>query len=143
MPPFIHQRRIAFHETDAAGIVHFSNYFRYAEEAETAALASLGIFSAETLRQYAFPRVQAGARYCHPLHFAEVCEVQATLRHVGASSLGWRFDISCRGVPCACVELTSARRHVADGSAAPYSAEEKAALRTLLHPEAEACPADK
>jgi YbgC/YbaW family acyl-CoA thioester hydrolase len=34
-------RRVAFHETDMAGIVHFSNLFRYVEEAEAGLFRSL------------------------------------------------------------------------------------------------------
>ncbi len=138
MPPYLHSGRVAFHETDAAGIVHFSNYFRYAEEAETAALASLGIFSADSLRRYAFPRVQVSARYSHPLHFHEAYEVRAWLTGIGNSSLQWRFDIAGANTLCACVEVTTSRRHGADGSAAPYSPQEKAALQHLLLPPATA-----
>ncbi len=141
MPAYTHHGRVAFHETDAAGIVHFSNFFRYAEEAETAALASLGIFSADTLRHYAFPRVQASARYLSPLRFHEVYTVHATLRHIGNSSLSWSFDIIGKAAPCACIELISSRRHAADGSAAPYTETEKEALRTLL-PEPNDSPID-
>ncbi len=134
MPAYTHHGRVAFHETDAAGIAHFSSYFLYAEEAETAALASLGIFSADTLRHYALPRVQVSARYSRPLHFADAYVVRTTLSYIGNSSLTWCFDIMCEEAACARVELTSARRHVADGSAAPYTPQEKAALATLLHP---------
>lgn len=34
MYEFVYPRRVAFHDTDQAGIVHFSNFFRYLEEAE-------------------------------------------------------------------------------------------------------------
>ncbi len=132
MPEFTHPGRVAFHETDAAGIVHFSNYFRYAEEAETAALASLGIFSADTLHHYAFPRVKASAHYNNPLHFGEAYEVLASLERLGKSSLTWRFEVVNEQHSCAVLEVTTARRHAADGSAAPYSEEEKAALRCLI-----------
>ncbi len=37
------KRRIEFAETDMAGIVHFSNYFRYMEETEHEFLRSLGL----------------------------------------------------------------------------------------------------
>ncbi len=134
MPAFIHHGRVAFHETDAAGIAHFSTYFLYAEEAETAALASLGIFSASSLRAYGFPRVQASAQYSNPLRFHDAYTVHASLLHIGNSSLSWRFDIACGEAACARVELVSARRHAADGSAAPYTEAEKAALRTLMQP---------
>ncbi len=132
MPAYIHQGRVAFHETDAAGIVHFSTYFLYAEEAETAALASLGIFSADTLHRYGFPRVQAAAQYHSPLHFHEEYTVRTCLTRIGKSSLHWRFDIEGKTTTCATVELISSRRHLNDGSAAPYTEQEKAALQSLL-----------
>ncbi len=132
MTPHHHQGSVAFHETDAAGIVHFSNYFRFAEEAETAALASLGIFSEHSLQRYAFPRVQASAQYSQPLRFAAAYTVQTTLTSIGRSSLHWHFDIIQNGQSCAVVEYTTSRRHCADGSAAPYTPEETKALNTLL-----------
>ena len=39
---FEFQRRVEFHETDLAGIVHFSNFFRYMEDCEHAFYRSLG-----------------------------------------------------------------------------------------------------
>ena len=38
---FHYKRRIHFQETDAAGLIHFTNYFRYMEEAETEFLMSV------------------------------------------------------------------------------------------------------
>ncbi len=131
MPPFIHHGRVAFHETDAAGIVHFSRYFLYAEEAETAALASLGFFTADDLSRYCLPRVQVSAQYSRPLRFPEAYEARASLTHIGNSSLHWHIDIVGRDGGAACVDMVSARRHVADGTAAPYSAAELSALEAL------------
>ena len=37
------RRRIFFYEVDSAGIVHFSNYFRYMEEAEHALWRAAGL----------------------------------------------------------------------------------------------------
>ena len=36
-------RRVEFSETDMAGIVHYSNFFRYMESAEHAFFRSLGL----------------------------------------------------------------------------------------------------
>ncbi len=141
MPAYPHHGQVAFHETDAAGIVHFSRYFLYAEEAETAALASLGIFSAHMLRRYAFPRVQASAQFLAPLRFPENYTVLAAITHIGRSSLTWGFEIRHECAVCARLEFVSSRRHLADGSAAPYSEEEKLALRTLLPEPANATAA--
>ena len=40
---YVHRRRVQFYETDAAGIVHFSWYFRYMEEAEHALWRAAGL----------------------------------------------------------------------------------------------------
>ncbi len=142
MPAYIHSDRVAFHETDAAGIAHFSSYFLYAEEAETAALASLGIFSAESLARYVFPRVQASASYTRPLRFHEAYEAQAAITHIGNSSLKWHVDIISEKGPCACVELITSRRLVTTGEAAPYTPAEQEALKTLM-PMPGAAPAEQ
>lgn len=131
MPAFIYTRRIAFHETDAAGIVYYANYFRLAEEAETHALASLGQ-GPQTLRRYALPRVRTEAEYHAPLHFFEQVEVQARITQIGRSSLHWEFQISGPDGLCATVRSVSSRRHISDGSAAPYSEAERRVLDALL-----------
>ena len=41
------KRRVHFYETDAAGIVHFSTYFRYMEEAEHALWRDAGLTIAQ------------------------------------------------------------------------------------------------
>ena len=40
---YVHRRRVQFYETDAAGIVHFSWFFRYMEEAEHALWRAAGL----------------------------------------------------------------------------------------------------
>ena len=43
MSPFTITRRVEFGDTDMAGIMHFANYFRFMEVAETDFLHSLGM----------------------------------------------------------------------------------------------------
>ncbi len=128
MPAFTYKRRIAFHETDAAGVVYFANYFRLAEEAETHAMASLG--SIVTRDGYLYPRVHAEADYQAPLQFFDEVSVHTCIIRIGSSSITWKFDIKNGDTLCATVQMVSARRQK-DGSAAPYSAEEREALATL------------
>lgn len=130
MPAFTYSRRIAFHETDAAGIVYFANYFRLAEEAETHALASLA--TAEVFRSFAYPRVHAEADYHAPLRFFEEVTVQARITRIGSSSLHWEYLISGAAGRCATVRCVSTRRHISTGAAAPYSEAERVALAALL-----------
>ena len=41
--PFVTTRRVEFGDTDMAGIMHFANFFRFMEAAETDFLRSLGL----------------------------------------------------------------------------------------------------
>ena len=76
------QRRIEFSETDMAGIVHFSNFFRYMEFAEHAFYRSLG-FSAmmdDFEPPLGLPRVHAQCDYHHPLRFEQMLEIHLLVR---------------------------------------------------------------
>lgn len=129
MPDFIYKRRIAFHETDAAGVVYFANYFRLAEEAETHALASLE--SIVTKDGYLYPRVHAEADYHAPLHFFDEVSVHACITRIGSSSVAWQFQIYNNHGVCATVKTISTRRK-RDGSPAPYTEAERAAYAEFL-----------
>lgn len=118
---------VPFHDTDAAGIVHFANYLRYAEEAEVQALAAVHGISAA---RYGYPRVHVEVDYRAPLRFMDEYTIRPTLRQIGNSSLTWLFTITCREQICATVTMVSSRRNP-DGSAAPYTAEERNRLTPL------------
>lgn len=126
---FTYTTRVAMHETDAAGIVYFANFFHYAEEAEVHALASVG-FNVMS-EDYLLPRVHAACDYHAPLRFFEQVRVEACLTRIGNSSLHWKILIHGPQGLCATVTLVSSRRN-RNGSAAPYTEEEKAALNTLM-----------
>lgn len=68
--------KVGFAETDMAGIVHFSNYFRYLENAEHAMFRSLGtsIHQPEE-NALRWPRVHASCDYKKPLTFEDEIEV--------------------------------------------------------------------
>ena len=129
MPAFTYERHIAFHETDAAGVVYFANYFHLAEEAETHALASLG--SIVTKDNYLYPRVHAEADYLAPLRFFDKVSVHCHIISIGSSSVYWEFTIFHGEQICAKVKTTSTRRMM-DGSPAPYSEEERGAYAALM-----------
>lgn len=70
-------RRVEFSDTDLAGIVHFSAFFRYFETVEHAFIRSLG-FSV-VMTQFdppmGFPRVHASCDYRRPLRFEDLVEL--------------------------------------------------------------------
>jgi acyl-CoA thioester hydrolase len=77
---FEHIDRVQFSETDMAGIVHFSNFYRYMERAEHAFFRSLGLSIFEKDDDFdhedrvGWPRVHSSCDYIAPLFFEdEVC----------------------------------------------------------------------
>ena len=65
------QRRVEFRDTDTAGIVHFSNFFAYMEQAEHAMLRSigLGVFCEVERQKIRWPRVNAQVNYRNAIKF--------------------------------------------------------------------------
>lgn len=74
---FTVRRRVEFSETDMAGIVHYSNFFRYMETVEHGFYRSLG-FSVVHDRHdppVGFPRVHASCDFWKPLRFEDEVEI--------------------------------------------------------------------
>lgn len=86
-------RRVEFSDTDMAGIVHFSNFFRYMETAEHAFFRSLG--HSVVLKDFdppmGLPRVHAECDYLKPLRFEDEVEIQLLVAEKGAKSLAYQF----------------------------------------------------
>lgn len=80
-----HTRRIVeFSETDAAGIVHFSVFFRWMEAAEHAFLRSLHLPVLRRVegREYGWPRVRAQCAYHAPLYFGDTVHVHLAVKEL-------------------------------------------------------------
>lgn len=67
-------RRVQFYETDAAGIVHFSWYFRYMEEAEHALWRAAGLSIEPLGSELGWPRIAAAFEFNAPLRFEDEFE---------------------------------------------------------------------
>ena len=89
------RRRVEFSETDMAGIVHYSNFFRYMEAAEHEFFRSLG-FSVVTRQvdpPVGWPRVRAECDYKQPLRFEDEFEVHMLVTEKKSKSLSYQFRI--------------------------------------------------
>lgn len=86
-------RRVEFAETDMAGIVHFSNFFRMMEAAEHAFFRSLGftIHGHDTGTTTGWPRVSASCDYRAPLRFEEEVEIHLLVAEVHTRSIRYQF----------------------------------------------------
>ena len=85
--------RVEFSETDMAGIIHFSSYFRYMEVTEHAFFRSLGISIAgqNAIHPVGWPRVKVAAEFRHPLQFEDEVEVHLLVREKGSKALTYEF----------------------------------------------------
>lgn len=86
---FKRRRRVEFAETDMAGILHFSNYFRFMEETEHEFFRSLGLRvhqqSDEGFQGWA--RAHAECTYRRPLRNDDVVELRLFVREKRSKSI--------------------------------------------------------
>ena len=97
---FIFKKRVEFCETDMAGIVHFSNFFRYMEMTEHAFIRSLGhsVHAEIDDSRYGWPRGRAECDYRQPVRFEDEIEVELLVAVKKAKAIEYRFHIYKAGV---------------------------------------------
>jgi acyl-CoA thioester hydrolase len=88
------QRVVEFSETDMAGIVHFTNFFRYMEQAEHAFYRSLGmsVMMEDSGRTISWPRVSASCDYKKPLRFEDIFEIRMSVKEKRTKSIVYQFE---------------------------------------------------
>lgn len=95
--PYEHtsERRIEFSETDMAGLVHFSNYFRYMETAERDFFEACGIDLINTRAGslVGWPRARAECRFSAPLRFGDWIQIHLAVKSVKDRALEFQFRI--------------------------------------------------
>lgn len=98
-PVFSWDRRVEFAETDAAGIVHFSSFFLYMEQAEHAMFRHFGwtVFprSQGPLGSdlYTWPRVHCSCDYRSPAFFEDLLSIDLHIDRIGAKSITYRHVV--------------------------------------------------
>ena len=87
------QRRVEFSETDMAGIMHYSNFFRFMETAEHAFYRSLGhsVVMKDVDPPLGWPRVHAECDYFKPLRFEDLVEVHMLVKEKKSKALTYVF----------------------------------------------------
>jgi acyl-CoA thioester hydrolase len=100
------KRRVQFYETDAAGIVHFSNYFRYMEEAEHALWRSAGLTISKPGSEIGWPRVSVSFDYQRPLRFEEEFEAHIRIVEIGEKKIRYSCSILSSGTTIATGTMT-------------------------------------
>jgi acyl-CoA thioester hydrolase len=90
-------RTVEFSETDMAGIMHFSNFFRWMESCEAAFYRSLGLplISFVPGNVVGWPRIKASCEYKAPLRFNDQVEVRLLVKEVRTKGVVFQFQF-CR-----------------------------------------------
>ena len=86
-------RRVEFAETDMAGKMHFSNYFKYMAAAESAFFDSLdeSLFQDKIEFVHSWPRVSASCEYSAPLVYGDVVEVHLRVAEIMEKGVKYTF----------------------------------------------------
>ena len=115
---FHYKRMVQFVDTDMAGIIHFTNYFRYMEEVEIAFYYSIGLpgpFRRDGGDTVRFPRVAASCDFIKPVTCGDWLDCHLLVRRMGNSSIAYEHvfrhegDIVARGeITVVCVERAAA-----------------------------------
>jgi acyl-CoA thioester hydrolase len=90
---FKHTKRVEFSDTDMAGIMHFSNFFRFMESTETAFLRSLGlsVVLSNCGLDVCLPRVHAECDYQLPLRFEDEVQIHLLVEKKATRTVTYQF----------------------------------------------------
>lgn len=136
--PFRTRRRVQFCETDMAGVMHFSNYLRWMEDAEHAFWRSIGLSVHDACKGrggelISFPRVAVHCEYASPARFEDELELTVRPTRLGAKSLTFEVEFHRDGRRIARGTTTAVCCRVSAGGSFE-SIEVPAAIRERLQP---------
>jgi acyl-CoA thioester hydrolase len=103
------KRRVEFVETDAAGIVHFSAFFVYMEQAEHQLLRhlGLGVLLRDEQGDISWPRVSASCDFRGPARFEDEISIEVSVERVGEKSVTYAHRLTCDGREIATGRVTA------------------------------------
>ena len=93
MSSFRTTRRVEFRHTDAAGIIHFSTFFEWMEEAEHEFLRhhGLSVLMRDEEGPLSWPRVSVKCDFKSVVRFEDLVEIEVTLARRGEKSVTYAF----------------------------------------------------
>jgi len=98
------ERRLAWPDTDAAGVWHHSTFWRWVEEAEAELHRRLGVID-HTFGHT--PRRHLEAEFLLPLRFDDRVDVSLTVARVGRSSITYEVEVHHEGALAARGTMTA------------------------------------
>jgi YbgC/YbaW family acyl-CoA thioester hydrolase len=88
---------VQFYETDVAGIVHFSWFFRYMEEAEHTLWREAGLSIHPPQSDIGWPRVSASCDFHRPLRFEQEFDVYIRVTDVTKRTISYSCEMTQDG----------------------------------------------
>jgi acyl-CoA thioester hydrolase len=90
------KKLVEFVETDLAGIMHFSNFFRFMEMTEHAFFRSLGwsVHPHNSELDVVWPRVNAQCDFKQPLYFEDTVEIHLLVYEIKEKSIRYLFHFN-------------------------------------------------
>jgi YbgC/YbaW family acyl-CoA thioester hydrolase len=85
--------RVSWVDTDAAQIVHFSNFFRFFERAEEDFYRHLGLIDWLDSKDVIMPRVEAFCQFKKPARFNDLLEIELTVEELKEKAVKYGFKI--------------------------------------------------
>ena len=106
---FVTSRRVEFSDTDAAGMMHFTAFFRMMEQAEHDLFRSVGlsIIEHDAEGTISWPRVSAKCDFQAAAHFADLLEIEVRIARLGQRSVTYAHRFVHNGQSLASGEVTA------------------------------------
>ena len=127
--------RVYYEETDAAGIVYYANYLRFAERARTELLRDLGV-AHETIKKkwgVEFIVRNCNAEYILPAFLDELLEVRTVCKEIKGASINLRQSVNRDNEELVAMEVKIASRSCKGGRAVRIPIEVRSAFQEFLH----------
>ena len=105
---YVLHRRVQFYETDVAGIVHFSWFFRYMEEAEHALWREAGLSIHPPDSDLGWPRVAASFDFQRALRFEDEIDVHLRIAEMSRKTIRYECVVRKDGQQVATGTMTIA-----------------------------------
>ncbi len=109
------QKRVEFADTDMAGIMHFSNFYKFMETTEHAFFRSIGHKVHEKLdgEDIGWPRVKASCEFFKPVRFDDTVTIRLSIEEIRRRSVRYIHEfylgeerVATGRMTTACVRLS-------------------------------------
>ena len=125
--------RVYYEETDAAGIVYYANYLRFAERARTELLRDLGV-AHETIKKkwgVEFVVRNCNAEYIAPAFLDDLLEVRTTCKEIKGASITLRQLVARENEALVVMDVRIASRSCKEGRAVRIPIEVRSAFQRI------------